>query len=79
MILAKANKIEQLKKSYQEWLENTFGVSVNMFINDYDTDEPISYKDIEILNPENVSDESKVDVFLKYLIMIGIMLQKKKV
>ena len=44
---------------------NTFGVSVNMFLNDYDTDEPISYKDIEILNPENVSDENKVDVFFE--------------
>jgi len=40
-----------------------FLFSVNMFLNDYDTDEPISYKDIEILNPENVSDENKVDVF----------------
>ena len=44
---------------------HTFGISVNMFLEDYDTDEPISYKDIEILNPENVSEENKVKKFFQ--------------
>ena len=44
---------------------NTFGISVNMFLDDYDTGEPISYKDIEILNPENVLDKNKVDLFFE--------------
>jgi len=44
---------------------NTFGISVNMFLEDYDTDEPISYEDIEILNPENVLEENKVNLFFE--------------
>ena len=44
---------------------NTFGISVNMFLEDYDTDEPISYEDIEILNPENVPEENKVNLFFE--------------
>ena len=44
---------------------NTFGISVNMFLEDYDTDEPISYESIEILNPENVSEENKVKKFFQ--------------
>ena len=44
---------------------NTFGNSVNMFLEDYDTDEPISYEDIEILNPENVPDQNKVNLFFE--------------
>ena len=41
----------------------TFGISVNMFLEDYDTDEPISYENIKIFNPQNVAEENKVDVF----------------
>ena len=44
---------------------NTFGISVNMFLEDYDTDEPISYESIEILNPENVPEENKVKNFFQ--------------
>ncbi len=44
---------------------NTFGNSVNMFLEDYDTDEPISYEDIEIPNPENVPDQNKVNLFFE--------------
>ena len=44
---------------------NTFGISVNMFLEDYDTDEPISYESIEILNPENVAEENKVKQFFQ--------------
>ena len=44
---------------------NTFGISVNMFLEDYDTDEPISYEDIEILNPENVPEENRVNLFFE--------------
>ena len=43
----------------------TFGISVNMFLEDYDTDEPISYENIEIFNPQNVAEENKVDVFFR--------------
>lgn len=43
----------------------TFGIGVNMFLENYDTGEPISYEDIEILNPENVPDKYKVDLFFE--------------
>ena len=36
-----------------------------MFLEDYDTDEPISYESIEILNPENVPEENKVKKFFQ--------------
>ena len=45
--------------------ENSFGISVNMFLEDFDTDEPISYEDINLLNPENVPDENKVSLFFE--------------
>ena len=44
---------------------DTFGISINMFLEDYDTDEPISYEDIEILNPKKVPEENKVNLFFE--------------
>ena len=44
---------------------NTFGISVNLLLEDYYTDERISYEDIEILNSENVPEENKVNLFFE--------------
>lgn len=45
--------------------ENTIYVSINMSLEDFDTGEPISYEDIEILNPEEAEEEVLMDLFFE--------------
>lgn len=45
--------------------ENSFGIRANLNLENYETGDQINFNDIEILNPEGVEEQYKMDTFFE--------------